>query len=278
MHRLWRAPFPFQSASQILYHFRLPLLINLRGDTMDKTNKRLAYMEFYMRENEDFHAPIKSELHFYEAIQKGDITEVDRLSTDIGGKGFGTLSENPLQNLKYHLVITAALAARYCVEAGMPLDIAYSLSDLYIQQADKARTSEEINSIHRKMIYDYTHRMATIRKEKLYPKPIIECFEYVYRNLHRQFTVAEMAEAIHLTPQYLSRLFHSETGLTIMEYIRKKRIETACQMLKYSQYEATEIADFLAYASYSHFIKCFRTETGITPKQYRNRNFQLLSP
>ena len=245
---------------------------------MENANQRLAYMEFYMRENEEFHAPLKSELHFYEAVQMGDIAEVDRLYVTIGGKGFGTLSESPLQNLKYHVVITAALAARYCVEGGMPLDVAYSLSDLYIQQADKARTAEEINSVHREMISDYTRRMSAIRKEKFYPLPITECFDYVYRNLHRQFTVTEMAAEIHLSPQYLSRLFHSETGLTIMEYIRKKRIETACQMLKYSKYQPVEISSFLAYASYSHFIKCFRRETGLTPKQYRNRNFQLLTP
>lgn len=34
-------------------------------------------------------------------------------------KGLGILSDSPLQNLKYHFAITAALLARYCIEGGM---------------------------------------------------------------------------------------------------------------------------------------------------------------
>lgn len=240
---------------------------------MQNISEKLAYMEFYMRENEEFHAPVETEMHFYEMIKQGNIDEVNRLYTPLGSKGFGILSEDELRNLKYHLVITIAFVTRFCVEGGMEHETAYSLSDLYIRQTDKAQTKDEIRAIHRNVIEDFTRRMTMIKRENIYSKPVIECFEYVYRNLNRQFSVSEMAESLDLTPQYLSRLFHSETGMTIKAYITKKRIETACQMLRFSDYEATEISSFLAYGSYSHFIKCFREETGLTPKQYRNKYY-----
>ena len=212
-------------------------------------------------------------MHFYEMIKQGDLEEVNKAYTPLGSKGFGILSDDSLRNIKYHLVITIAFITRFCVEGGMERETAYSLSDLYIRQADKARNDAEVTEVHKKVIEDFTKRMSMIKKENIYSKPVIDCFEYVYRNLNRQFSIAEMADELDLTPQYLSKLFHAEKGMTLKSYITKKRIETACQMLKYSEYEATEISSFLAYGSYSHFIKCFREETGLTPKQYRNKYY-----
>lgn len=238
---------------------------------MENMSEKLAYTEFYMRENESFHTPVETEMNFYECIKRGNLDEVNKAYTPLGSKGFGVLSDDRLRNLKYHLIITIAFITRFCVEGGMERETAYNLSDIYIRQADKALSEAEINSLHKSAITDFTKRMALIKKENVYRKPVIDCFEYVYNNLNRQFEIAEIAESLNITPQYLSRLFHSETGMTLNHYITKKRIETACQMLKYSKYEATEISSFLAYGSYSHFIQCFKKETGFTPKQYRNK-------
>ena len=57
----------------------------------------------------------------------------------------------------------------------------------------------------------------------------------------------------------------------------KKKIDAACQMLKYSQYEAVDVGNFLAFSSHSHFIQKFREETGLTPKQYREKYYHSSS-
>lgn len=240
---------------------------------VEDISKKLAYMEFYTRETEDFHAPIENELEFFECIKRGLIEDVKKKYAPLASKGHGVLSDDKLRNLKYHFVVTVAFATRACVEGGMERETAYNLSDLYIRQADKAIYEEEIVKLHKEAVLDFVTRMSKIPREHIYSKPVIGCYEYVYNNLNRQFTASEMADELGLTPQYLSKLFHKETGETLNHYIAKKRIQTACQMLKYSNYEASDIANFLAYSSHSHFIQCFKKELGITPKQYRNKYY-----
>ncbi len=79
-------------------------------------------------------------------------------------EGWGTLSANPVQNVKYHFAITAAVIARYCINAGMDLHVAYNLSDYYISAADRRHTPEEIASLHTPLCLDYTRRMKGAHK------------------------------------------------------------------------------------------------------------------
>ena len=51
----------------------------------------------------------------------------------------GKLSENKLQNIRYHFVVTTAMIARYCVHNGMEQEKAYGLSDFYILKMDKCK-------------------------------------------------------------------------------------------------------------------------------------------
>ena len=56
----------------------------------------------------------------------------------------GKLSDDPIRNMRYLFVINTGLATRYLIEAGIPQETVYSISDLYIQKADKATTLSEI--------------------------------------------------------------------------------------------------------------------------------------
>lgn len=241
---------------------------------MDNLTKDLIYTEFYMRENELAHAPMETEMNFYECVKRGDIDGVNKAFTPLGGEGYGILSEDSLRNLKYHLVITIAFITRFCVEGGMERETAYNLSDLYIRRADKAQTAAEVHEIHRNAAADFTKRMSRIKTENIYSKPVIQCFEYVYNHLNEKITLENMACGLGLSAPYLSKLFHSETGITVTRYISKKRIETAERMLLYSDYEAADIANFLAFSSHSHFIQSFKKETGYTPKEYRSKYYR----
>jgi len=57
-----------------------------------------------------------------------------------------------------------------------------------------------------------------------------------------------------------------------MGYARKKRIEAAANMLKFSDEKISAIAIYLTFPSQSHFVKVFKELMGKTPKQYRDSN------
>ncbi len=242
-------------------------------DSMQDMSKELAKIEFIRRENELSHLSVESEMNFYEYVKRGDLENAKRAATPIGTEGYGKLSDDPLRNFKYHLVITIAFITRFCVEGGMERETAYNLSDLYIRSADTADSLEELNQLHEKVIEDFTRRMSRIRKDNSCSLQVTKAMEYIYTHLNEHFTVADIAKHLELSSQYLSKIFHKETGMTFSQYITKKRVDAACQLLQYTDYEANDIGNYLAFSSHSHFIQRFREETGLTPKQYRAKFF-----
>lgn len=237
-------------------------------------NKDLTNAAFINREYMINHLPYEREMEFYQSIKMGNLKEAKRLFKPLGGSGFGRLSDDPLRNLKYHLVVTIAFITRYCIEGGMEMETAYNLSDIYILRVDRCAKEEEIHAIHRELVEDYANRMHAIIKKGLYSKPIIACLDLIYDNLHNKITLNDLADKVGLSAPYLSKLFHREVGVTVSQYISQKRIEAAENLLKYSDYSCIDISNYLCFNSESYFIQVFKSYTKLTPKEYRERFFR----
>ncbi len=241
---------------------------------MAESGKALTYRAFMNREYSFKHSPFEQEFEFYDCVKAGDIESVKKLMTPLGGSGSGKLSEDPLRNLKYHFVVTVAMLTRFCVEGGMEMETAYTLSDLYILKADKCSSAEEIHKLHNETVLDFTSQMKKISRSNIYSKPVIMTMDYIYDNLHSKISAEDIAETVNLSTAYLSRIFHKEVGVTISTYIAVKRVETAQNMLKYSDYSALDIGNYLAFTTHSHFISTFKKYTGMTPNEFRKKYYR----
>ena len=215
-----------------------------------------------------------NELAFYEAVKNGDMDKVKKLMLPLTSTGLGHLSDNPSRNLKYHFIITTAFITRFCIEGGMDTELAYTISDLYIQRVDVCNSCEEIKNMHKEMVYDLTNRMHSLKYKNIYTKKVVICIDYINANLHTRFTTNDLAVIVKLNPNYLCTLFKKETGITLSRYIRLQRIKASMNLLKYSEYTCLDIANFLCFSSHSHFISIFKKEVGLTPLEYRNKNFR----
>lgn len=239
-------------------------------------DKELFYKDFVQREDDFFRAPYNPEIEFYTSVKAGDVEKVRELCKDTleDKPGLGKLSEDPLQNLKFHFVITTALVARYCIQGGMDLSTAYGLSDYFIQKADKCKRPQDISKLHPKMSIEYAKKMRDLRKNTICSPQIAQCIDYIYDHLHARITVNELANYVHLNASHLSRLFKKEVGTSISEYIRRQKMETAKNMLIYSDYRPAEIASILAFPSQSYFTEIFHKYTGLTPGEFKRENFR----
>ena len=239
------------------------------------TDKNLIYREFLHREEMFVRAPYNPEVEFYSCITSGDVKKVDELTDESildKREGWGILSENELQNVKYHFVITTAVVARYCINAGLPLQTAYDLSDHYILIADKCKTPRAVAALHKPMCLDYAKRMRSLQKKSVQSPYISKCIDLIYDRLHTKISLGDLAEYCGLSESYLSRLFKEKTGLTVSDYITKQKINTAKKMLRFSDYSVSDIANTLAFPSQSYFTKVFKAECGKTPLAFRNEN------
>lgn len=224
-------------------------------------------------EDETIHRPISEETMFFQAVSSGDIDFVYQNCKQqrfTESDGVGILSRDPVTNLKYHFVITTAFITRLCVEAGMEMELAFRLSDFYILKLDHLYTTQAVHDLHDRMVLDFTGKMRILVRHMGTSKAVTTCMEYIYVHIKERITIEQLAEYTGLSASYLSRLFKKETGISISDYIREKKIEKAQNLLKYCDYSLIEIANYLSFASQSHFIQLFRDYTGMTPGKYRN--------
>lgn len=80
---------------------------------------------------------------------------------------------------------------------------------------------------------------------------------------------ATIAEAVHISPDYLSFIFHKEEGEVLSSYITTLRINAAKKLLLGSGASSNEIAEKTGFSNVSYFHKQFKKITGFTPNAYR---------
>ena len=78
-----------------------------------------------------------------------------------------------------------------------------------------------------------------------------------------------IADAIHMNPDYVSYLFHKQSGMLLNTYITNERINAAKKLLMTKDMSLQEIADATGFSNSSYFHKQFKKVTGVTPQQYR---------
>ena len=216
------------------------------------------------------------EFLFYRAVAAGLIDAVQE-NCDRGAfenlEGAGRLSNDPVTNLRYHFVVATAMITRFCTEGGMPMEEAFTLSDEYIRRMDCCTNIPEIIYVHHQMAMDFVCRMRQLHRNVASSKQVAQAIDYIYVHIMDRITVNKLAEAINISPTHLSRIFKQETGISVSEYIRQRKIDMAKNLLRFSDYDFVEIAVMLSYSSQSHFIQHFRSQTGMTPKTYRKQNY-----
>ncbi|MEC3875773.1 helix-turn-helix domain-containing protein [Chryseobacterium salviniae] len=85
-------------------------------------------------------------------------------------------------------------------------------------------------------------------------------------------TVKDLAEAVHLSPNYLSDLLKKETGMNAQDHIHYYLIKEAKNILLNTNFSIGEVAFSLGFEYPQYFSKLFKQKTGHTPVEYRNLN------
>ena len=82
----------------------------------------------------------------------------------------------------------------------------------------------------------------------------------------------ELAAMVHVSSGYLGRIFKKETGLALTDYIIKKRIFVAKQLLNKTSLSITDISARVGISYSSYFTKIFKEQVGVTPQEYRQKS------
>lgn len=94
--------------------------------------------------------------------------------------------------------------------------------------------------------------------------------QYIEQNLDKPLLCSEIAKAVYLSPDYISRLFHKEKGMPLKEYITLTKMNAARNMIITTTLPISLIASKVGYDNFSHFSKVYKKVMGTTPSSERN--------
>ena len=109
-----------------------------------------------------------------------------------------------------------------------------------------------------------------IREDITENEKINKVVTYINDNLSGDLTLARLAEICYISKSYLSHQFKSYTGLTLFQFIIKKRLTVARNMIR-AGIPVTEACLRCGFNDYSNFHKAFRKEFGASPKEFREK-------
>lgn len=92
---------------------------------------------------------------------------------------------------------------------------------------------------------------------------------YIDQRLMRPLDVEELAELVHLHPNYFIPYFKKFIGVPPMQYVQLKRMELAKRQLSYTDFSISNIAEQVGM-ELAHFSKVFKKTTGVSPSAYRS--------
>ena len=106
------------------------------------------------------------------------------------------------------------------------------------------------------------------RQKRLSIARVAKAKAILKQHVDEPFDLQRLAAEVGCSPFYLSRTFSSTMGMTISQYVRKLRIETAAELIVSGQCNVSEAAVEVGYQSLSHFSKAFQQVKGCLPSKY----------
>ncbi|MDP2849096.1 MAG: AraC family transcriptional regulator [Humidesulfovibrio sp.] len=111
-----------------------------------------------------------------------------------------------------------------------------------------------------------------------YAARMLKVLNHIQRNLDEQLNLECLAGLAHFSVSHFHRVFKGMLGETIMDHLRRIRLERAYARLAHTSDTVTEIGFAAGYDSLEAFCRVFRKTFGLSPTECRKQGWTMLFP
>lgn len=203
-----------------------------------------------------------------QAVAKGQIQKVEQLLAGMSELSFKKRVADPLRNMKNYCIIMNTLFRKAAESGGViPVYLDKVSSDFAIK-IEQITALSEISPLMKEILHSYC-RLVRKHSMRDYSPIVQKTIIFIDSDLSSNLTLSSLAMALNVSGGYLSTIFKKETGKTVTEYIRDKRIKHASYLLSATNLQIQTVALHCGIMDVQYFSKIFKKETGKTPKEYR---------
>ncbi len=176
---------------------------------------------------------------------------------------------DPLRNGKNYAIILNTLLRKAAEQASVhPLHID-NISSQYAKKIEVCVSPKALESLSRDMIHNYCLLVQNYSL-KSYSLLVQKVLTQIDSDLTADLSLNAQANLLNVNSSYLSTLFKKEMGITLTEYVNKKRIRHAVFLLNTTTMQIQTIAQYCGIPDVNYFTKTFKKYIGKTPKEYRD--------
>ena len=153
-------------------------------------------------------------------------------------------------------------------------------SDVYDFSALKKRILQvsslnEFQEEYTRIVVDFMKKLMK-KRESNQADLLEKVKQYIEENYNNSELCAQsVADKFKLSAKYLSYEFKEYTGMSLLVYLQKKRIDVACELLETTNMAVGEVAYKIGIENENYFYTLFKKNVGMTPKQYRQSKITL---
>lgn len=213
----------------------------------------------------------------YDNIKKGEKANFEKLFNYANIIRYRNVyPANILRSRKDLSLFFIGLSGHAAIEAGLDISTVYSKQAHYTTLIENANSEAKIAEIEIRLFEDFSNATHNLLKTNDACSSFVKKVEvYINANLYNPISISELANNLNLSKYYLSKRFYKETGIKLIDYINKQKMDVAKELLKYTNYSISEIADQLAYPNLSYFCHLFKQITSVTCSEYRDTRHTL---
>ena len=245
--------------------------------TASKAEIEKNFKHLNTRPNEDANLSIQTlemryakENDLLDAVSKGMVNKAELMLSDTSRKRPEQRISDPVRSFKNYTIILNTLLRKAAEKGGVhPLHID-TLSSDFAKKIELINSIEACSALQKKMAHSYA---ALVRDHsvKQYSHPVKQIILNIEYDLTADLTLKKFALMLNLNPSYLSALFRKETGMTLTDFVTKKRIEHAADLLTSTGLQVQTVAQQCGILDVNYFTKAFKKIHGVTPSEYRKK-------
>lgn len=120
------------------------------------------------------------------------------------------------------------------------------------------------------LIREHKQSPLTQKNSQMTDSKISDIYNYINEHYTEKISLDDLCLLFGTNKTSLCSKFKNEYGITILNHINKLKISNAKILIRQQKYSMTEISEMLNFGSIHYFCRLFKTNTGISPKQYSN--------
>ncbi len=202
------------------------------------------------------------------AVATGSEQKVNQLFAFFSEHSFEKRLADPIRNSKNFCIIMNTLFRKAAERCGVHPIYLHAISSGYALQIEQIKQNSQVRALMSDMVRSYC---KLVRKNSLgnYSPIVKKTVIAIAADPAAELNLHTLSQKLSVSKVYLSSIFKKETGQTLTEFIRDKRMNYATTLLSTTSLQIQTVALHCGIVDVQYFSKLFKKHTGKTPSQFR---------